>query len=159
MFNCRVPVMAQQREVWLAPMKKGLIPGLAQWLKNLALPWAVVSVGCRCSSDPMVLWLWCRPETMAPIQPLAWEPPYTSGVALKSQGEGVKFPRWFWEASKAQNHWFSQCSPQTSSISNIRAPVSNAASEASFRLTELGIHWGEGKSCSLTSPPGDSDSC
>jgi len=44
----------------------GLIPGLTQWVKDLAL-----------------LWLWCRLEATAPIRPLAWEPPYASGVALK----------------------------------------------------------------------------
>ena len=40
-------------------------------------------VGCRCSSDPALLWLWHRPATVAPIQPLAWEPPYAVGVALE----------------------------------------------------------------------------
>ena len=40
-------------------------------------------VGCRCSSDPELLWLWCRPAAAAPIGPLAWEPPYATGVALK----------------------------------------------------------------------------
>ena len=46
----------------------GSIPGLAQWVKDLVL-----------------LWLWCRPVATAPIQPLAWEPPYVVGVALKGQ--------------------------------------------------------------------------
>ena len=44
----------------------GLIPGLTQWVKDLVL-----------------LWLWCRPVAKAPSQPLAWEPPYAVGVALK----------------------------------------------------------------------------
>ena len=35
--------------------------------------------------DPALLWLWCRPAAVAPIQPLAWEPPYASGAALKGQ--------------------------------------------------------------------------
>ena len=38
-------------------------------------------VGCRCGSDPALLWLWCRPGATAPIGPLAWEPPYAAGVA------------------------------------------------------------------------------
>ena len=60
-----VPVVAQ----WLTnPTKNhevsGLIPGLAQWVK-----------------DPELLWLWCRPVATAPIRPLAWEPPYAAGAA------------------------------------------------------------------------------
>ena len=39
----------------------------------------------RCSSDLELLWLWCRLATAAPIQPLAWEPPYAVGVALKKK--------------------------------------------------------------------------
>jgi len=42
-------------------------------------------IGCRPGSDPMCLWLWGRPAATAPIQPLAWEPPYTMSVALKIQ--------------------------------------------------------------------------
>ena len=37
----------------------------------------------RHGSDPVLLWLWCRPEAVAPNQPLAWELPYAAGVALK----------------------------------------------------------------------------
>ena len=38
-------------------------------------------VGCRRSSGPALLWLWCRPETTAPIRSLVWEPPYAVGAA------------------------------------------------------------------------------
>ena len=38
-------------------------------------------VGRRCGSDPALLWLWCRPVAMAPIRPLAWEPPYARAAA------------------------------------------------------------------------------
>uniref|UniRef100_A0A4X1SIA2 Apoptosis inhibitor 5 n=1 Tax=Sus scrofa TaxID=9823 RepID=A0A4X1SIA2_PIG len=38
-------------------------------------------VGCRCGSDPELLWLWRRLVATAPIQPLAWEPPYAAGAA------------------------------------------------------------------------------
>ena len=31
----------------------------------------------------MLLWLWCRPAAVALTGPLAWEPPYAMGVALK----------------------------------------------------------------------------
>ena len=40
-------------------------------------------VGCRHDSDPALLWLWRRPATVVLIQPLAWEPPYATGAALK----------------------------------------------------------------------------
>ena len=35
----------------------GLIPGLAQWVKDVVLPMRC-AVGCRCGLDPMLLWLW-----------------------------------------------------------------------------------------------------
>ena len=41
-----------------------MIPGLTQWVK-----------------DPV--WLRCRPAAVAPIGPLAWEPPCVSDAALK----------------------------------------------------------------------------
>ena len=44
----------------------GSIPGLTQRVKDLVL-----------------LWLWCRLATVAPIRPLAWEPPYAMCAALK----------------------------------------------------------------------------
>ena len=40
-------------------------------------------VGGRRGSDPALLWLWHRSVAVAPVQPLAWEPPHASGVALK----------------------------------------------------------------------------
>ena len=36
-------------------------------------------------SDSALLWLWCRPAATARIRPLAWEPPYALGAALKRQ--------------------------------------------------------------------------
>ena len=42
-------------------------------------------VGHRCDSDPALLWLWRRPAAVALIRPLAWEPPYALGAALKRQ--------------------------------------------------------------------------
>ena len=48
-------------------------------------------VGCRRGSDPVLLWLWRRPAAIAPIRPLAWEPPYATGVALEKTKK-KKFP-------------------------------------------------------------------
>ena len=60
------------------------IPGLAQWVGNLVLPRGC-GVGHRSSSDPTLLRPWHRLETTAPIQPLAWEPPYAAGMPPKRQ--------------------------------------------------------------------------
>ena len=42
-------------------------------------------VGRRRGSDLVWLWLWCRLAAIALIGPLAWEPPYAAGAALKIQ--------------------------------------------------------------------------
>ena len=42
-------------------------------------------VGRRCGLDAALLWPWCRPAAIAPIGPLAWEPPYAMGAALKDK--------------------------------------------------------------------------
>ena len=42
-------------------------------------------VGHRLSSDPLLLWLWCRLAAVTSIQPLAWEFPYAAGTALKNK--------------------------------------------------------------------------
>ena len=44
-------------------------------------------VGRRCGSDLALLWLWCSLAAVAPIRPLAWEPPYATGGALKKERE------------------------------------------------------------------------
>ena len=49
---------------------EGSIPGLAQWIKNLVL-----------LRD--VLWLWIAAAAL--IQPLAWDRPCATGVALKKK--------------------------------------------------------------------------
>ena len=45
-------------------------------------------VGRRHGLDPALLRLWYRLAALAPIRPLAWEPPYATDVALKRQKLG-----------------------------------------------------------------------
>ena len=40
-------------------------------------------VGHRRGSDPVLPWLWHRPAAIAPIRPLAGEPPYVAGMTLE----------------------------------------------------------------------------
>ena len=44
------------------------------WVQSLALLSRLRIWHCR---D-----LWCRPAAVAPIRPLAWEPPFAAGTAL-----------------------------------------------------------------------------
>ena len=44
----------------------GSTPGLDQWVKDLA-GIAMSCVGCRCSLDPALLWLWCGLAAVAPF--------------------------------------------------------------------------------------------
>ena len=46
----------------------GSIPNLAQWVKY-----------------PVLLWPWNRLAAMAPIPPLAWQPPYATDADLKKE--------------------------------------------------------------------------
>ena len=58
---------------------EGSIPGLAQWVKDLALQ---TQLGSHVAVATL-LWPWCRPAATAPIRPLAWEPLYATGMALE----------------------------------------------------------------------------
>ena len=64
-----------------------LIPALGNWVKYSALQ---LSVGHRCSSDLVLLWLWHRPAAAALICPLAWELSYAADAALKIKKKKLK---------------------------------------------------------------------
>ena len=44
-------------------------------------------VGRRHGLDLVLLWVWHRPAAVAPIRPLAWEPPHAASAALKRPKE------------------------------------------------------------------------
>ena len=46
---------------------------------------ATFGMGYRCSTEPVLLWLWRRPAAAAPIGPLAWELPYIAGAVIKKK--------------------------------------------------------------------------
>ena len=72
--------MVQQKRIQLGTIRLR-VRSLAL-LSGLRICAAVsCGVGCRCGSDLALLWLW--PAAVAPIRPLAWEPSYALGMALK----------------------------------------------------------------------------
>ena len=76
----RIWLASTRARVWSLALPSGLrIPGLAQWVKGLAMS---CGVGCKHGSDPAWLWLW--PAAIALIRPLAWEPPYAASAARKN---------------------------------------------------------------------------
>ena len=52
-------------------------------------------VGRRHGLDPALLRLWYRLAALAPIRPLAWEPPYAASAPLESK---KKKESWQWVA-------------------------------------------------------------
>ena len=48
-------------------------------------------VGRRLSSNLVLLWLWCRLAAVALIGPIAWEPPYAAGAALKRKKKTINY--------------------------------------------------------------------
>ena len=87
MYNVEVPIVAQRKWIQLVSTR---MERFNPW------PWSVgrgfglamsCGVGCRCGSDPALLWLWYRPAATVLIWPLAWEPPYATGEGLKRQNK------------------------------------------------------------------------
>ena len=62
--------------------------------KNILLGAMSSGVGCRCGSDPELLWPWRRLAAEIPTGPLDWELPYGTGEALKRKKKFSEFPSW-----------------------------------------------------------------
>ena len=84
-----VPVVVQWKQIPLVTMRLSV-----QYLALLSGLRSHVAVSCdvghRHGLDPALPWLWRRLAVAAPIQPLAWEPPYAAGAALKKRQKSKK---------------------------------------------------------------------
>ena len=69
----------------------------------------------RCGSDLAWLWLWCRSAAVAPIRPLAWEPPYAMSVALKRQKKKICHVNFLVPRSP----WSLECPPKKVALSSL----------------------------------------
>ena len=88
---------------------------MKMWVQRLALLSGLriwhchkLWLGHRCSSDLVLLWLWCRPAA-ALIQPLAQELPYAISAAMKREKKKKKnvIAKKSWPSSKPSvNHIF-----------------------------------------------------
>ena len=80
-----VTCVASWKQTWLVSMRTQ-VQSLDS-LSGLRIQRCTLScgAGCRCSLDLALLWLWCRLVATALTRPLAWEPPYAAGAALKRQ--------------------------------------------------------------------------
>ena len=63
-------------------------------------------VGWRGRLDLMLLWLWHRLAAAVPIQPLALELPYATGVALERKKIFFKLKNKLVSGIKHTNKWF-----------------------------------------------------
>ena len=70
-YKLLVPIMVQRERIRLGTMRLW-VPSLVQ-LSGLRIQHCgELWCRCRCSSDPVLLWLWHRPAAIAPIRPRAW---------------------------------------------------------------------------------------
>ena len=82
--------MVQQKQIPLGTMRTHI---------RSQAPLSGLRIRCCCGCgvgrsqglDLALLWLWCRPAATAQIRPLALEPPYALGAALKRQKEKKKY--------------------------------------------------------------------
>ena len=86
-YTVGIPVVEQWKRIQLGTMKLRVL-SLAS-LSGLSIQHCC-ELWCRSQGDLALLWLWHRPADVTPVGPLAWEPPYATGVALKSQKKKKK---------------------------------------------------------------------
>ena len=83
--------MVQGKRIQLGPMRLRVQSlALLSYGSSVAMS---CGAGCRHSSDLALLRPCCRPAAVAPIGPLAREPPYAAGVAQKRKKKKKAKPK------------------------------------------------------------------
>ena len=80
-------------------------------------------VGHRCGQNPAWPWLGCRRAAAALIRPLAWEPSYGAGAALKSKKK----------KKKKKNHAQHGSGPSSRTLSELSGDTADAKEGHCFR--------------------------
>ena len=75
--SAEINLISIHEDAWFDPW-----PCSVAWRSGVAMS---CGVSYRHSSDPALLWLWCRPVATALIGPPACELPYAMGVPLKKK--------------------------------------------------------------------------
>ena len=103
--------------------------------------WGSGGVGHRRSSDPALLWLWCKLAAIALIWSLAWEPLYATGATLKRQKKKKEKKKrhsvaflCFVNLNWTKNHDF---------FSSLCLPVSNATWICLYNVRGCCLKWPE----------------
>ena len=100
-------------------------------------------VGHRCDLDPELLWLWRRPVAIAPIRPLAWEPPYASGVAPEKENKTKQNFAWISRRDTAETNPTGTMRLQVQSLALLSGLRIQHCRELWYRLqTRLGSGYG-----------------
>ena len=76
---------------------------MAQW-KQIQLGTMRLRVQSLASLSGLRIRYCCRPVATAPIQPLAWKPPYAAGMALKNNNNYRSSRRGTVETNPTRNH-------------------------------------------------------
>ena len=105
--TCEVPFLAQQ-VMNLTGIHEDTV-SISGLLSELKIQRCLsCGIGHPFGSDPALLWLCCRPAAVAPIRPLAWEPP-CADVALRRQKtkRKKKKKKWFEREKFVGTLWLS----------------------------------------------------
>ena len=94
-------------------------------------------VGHRRGSDLALLGLWHRPAATARNRPLAWEPPYAMGMALKRQKEKKKRKKKLQRSQEKLENSFAEMQADLKVLKSRMNNVEEQISDLEDRIMEI----------------------